>query len=69
MFRTGNLAHLPSPTVVFRPLDSDCGETLEVAFLVLDKLLGRDAVLSRVFAKVRRDFGVTIVDTEDTRPC
>ena len=69
MFRTGNLAHLPSPAVVFGPLDSDCRKTLEVAFLVLDKLLGRDTVLSRVFAKVRRDFGVTIVDTEDTRPC
>jgi hypothetical protein len=54
--------------MVLVPLDSDSVDTLEPAVAVRDELLGRDAVLAGILAKVRRNFAVTVVDAEDPRP-
>jgi hypothetical protein len=54
--------------MILGPLDANGHQALELALVVQDKFFGRDAVLARVLAKVRSDFGVTIVDAEDTRP-
>lgn len=65
--RTHDLLHLPRSSGVLCPLDSDGVEPDELAVLVLDKVLGRDRVLSRVVPKVGADLGVSIVDSEHPR--
>ena len=65
----GHFRHLPCAGVILGPLNANGVEALELAVAVGNKLFGRDAVFSRIFAKVAGDLGVAVVDTEDARPC
>jgi hypothetical protein len=63
-----DLLHVPAAAGGLGPLDADGLDALDVAFAVVDELLGHDAVLTRVLAHVSLDLGVAVVDTVDARP-
>lgn len=66
LFRSGDLLHSPLASLL-GPLDLDGVDTLELASLfVLDKVSGRDAVLSRVISPMSDDFGMTVIRSFNT---
>ena len=63
LLRAGDLHHLPAASDVLGPLDAQSVEALELAFLD-DELRGRDALLTRVLVKVRRNLVVAVLRAE-----
>ncbi|TFA98676.1 hypothetical protein CCMA1212_009587 [Trichoderma ghanense] len=63
-----NLLHVPTAARVLCPLDTDGVDALDLATAVIDKLLGHDAVLSRILAVVLANLRVAVVDTVDSGP-
>jgi len=63
-----DLLHVPTARSALGPLNADSVDTLDLASAIVDKVLRKDAVLTRVLAHVGLDLRVTVVDTVDARP-
>jgi hypothetical protein len=68
LLATLNLLHVPTARSTLGPLNTDSVDTLDLASAIVDEVLRKNTVLTRVLAHVGLDLGVTVVNTVDTGP-
>ena len=57
LLRARNLLHLPASSTILSPFDTNGVQTLELAILIDDEILGGNAVLARIYAAEIFSFG------------